>query len=307
MMKIAIAIVSITLTVMLIMQVYPLVTGGVNLENTEELTIGLNGTELELKGEYVLESSIKQDISDVTVDVYVTSKDNSQVKSLVSIEPFSVSPDNPTKTITIDESIPVAEMMIFFVTDNLDNDSPGMRLPITIAVKGSYSNHLAGIDIKMTYNLPISETASIGLGSVVTAEDGNLSQATLNIENIGAQFAGLIPAEGANFSFSIGGHELDFSAIGAGEGLGITLGTGDINKDSIESEIRGILETLKNKETGAAEVSFNGMSFTFDPGELADEHISDERREQINECIEQVEGICETLYTFLDAIAAMGA
>lgn len=306
-MKIAIAIVSITLTVMLVMQVYPLVSGGIDVQNEEDLSITLNGTKLEITGTYNVVSTIKQDISNLTIEAYVASHDGNQRKNLVTIDPFTINPDNPSKLIVIDESIPIAELMVFFITDNMAKDGPGMVLPITIAISGSYSNNLAGIDMEMTYNVPISNTATIGLDETKYHEtsDGELQSVGIKIGDIGLE--GLLPDIGdveGTFTFNFGGHELNFEAGLIGGDIGVGLFTGD-PEASIQDEIQAILDILTEGADADLTLEFNGEVITFNPGDLMKENLDESERIRITECMEQVEGICESLYEFLDMFAAM--
>lgn len=300
-MKIAILMVTIALVAMLVISVVPLVTGGVDVKTEEEANISYDLAEVQIKGRYAVVSSIDQDISDLVIEAYLQSRDGNSRSDLVSIGPVSINKENPKADIVIDSRIPIAEIALFFVADNMDKGTPGLNLPITIHVKGSYSNNLAGIDMKLVYNIPLSETGQFSIGTTKSTASG-VSHAEINLTGIGGDAAALIPAGGAEFSIDLpDGKSLDLQVVKDGDDVKLIIGTDDDDNVSIKDVIDTALELMKSKSDEVISFEFAGgggppTEYSFSPSDLNDP----EKAEMAEKYISQIEGISGSLESLLE-------
>lgn len=299
-MKISITVVSLALTVMLVVSAAPLVMGGVNVENTTPVEIGSSGTDVTITGEYTVTSKLTQDISDLMIKAYLVSRDATVTKDLVQVGPVTINPDNPEVKITLNQRIPAAELAIFYVSDNMGSGETGLSLPVTIEVKGSYSNNLAGVNMKMVFKIPLSETGSINVdpSAKKVTGDGEISQAAVSVNGIDPGLSGLIPAGGAEFQATIDGVGIGFQITKDGSGnLELTLNSTDVDNLSIMEGVNTLLDSIKNADGKTINFEFNGESHSFD--------TSDVDSETVKQYSEQIEGICESLEMFLKAYDKM--
>ena len=226
-MKIAILLVTIALVAMLAISTIPLVTGGVNVETEEEVNITYDLAAVNVTGKYTVVSSIDQDISDLVIEAYLQSRDVNSRRDLVSVGPVTINKEHPKADIII--AIPIAEVALFFVADNMDKETPGLNLPVTIHVKGSYSSNLAGIDMRLVYNIPLSDTGGFSIGNTKTTESGDVSHAEISLTGIDGLASDLVPEGGAEFSVSLpGGKSL---VIAGGMGAGCRLFSNELSPD----------------------------------------------------------------------------
>ncbi len=312
-MKLAITAVTIALVVMLVTSAMPLMMGGVDIKTDEDLTVTSNLATVDIKGEYTVVSSIEQDISDLTIEAYLLSKDGSMRMDLVpKVPPVTLSKENPEQKITINQSIPIAEVALFFVTDNMDNTTTGLKLPVTIRVAGTYSNNLAGIDMAVTYDVMLSQEGSFHAGIPTLTSDGEVSKAELTLSGFEetSLIAGIIPETGVDFSVTVGGKEIDLSVTKDGGDINLDIETGDLSSTSIMSVVDELLEAIESESTEPIEFEFvdgkgNPTSFSFVPANIASENP--ELAEDAQKYSAQIEGISESLRTFLDKYAEMGA
>ncbi len=311
-MKIAITAVSIALVVMLVTSVMPLVMGGVDIKTDEKLQINYDLAAVDITGKYTVVTSIEQDISDLTIEAYLLSRDGSMRKDLIKpVGPVTLTKENPDVAIVIDESIPIAEVALFFVTDNMDKDTPGLVLPVTIRVTGTYSNNLAGIDMAVTYDMPLSQTGSFSMTTPTLAEDGEISKAELTLSGFEetSMIADIIPAAGVDFSVTIGGREVSLAIDKDGDDIKLDVETGDLSGTSILSVVDEIMEAVKNGSDETIEFEFvdgNGdpTVYSFSPADVYSENP--EIAEKAEEYSAQIEGISASLAEFLVKFAALG-
>ncbi len=309
-MKIAIMAVSIALVVMLVTSVMPLVMGGVDLRDDESLQLNPNAAALDITGKYTVVSSIDQDISDLTVEAYLLSRDGTMKKELVSIGPVTIDKDHPEVPIVIDESIPVAELALFFVTDNMDKETPGLVLPVTLHIAGSYSNNLASVDMTVTYDTLLSDTGSFSIGNTKHTSGGEISKAELSLSGIDTEsmLDGIIPAGGVEFTVSIGGKSLDLTVDESGGDIGLAIETGDLSSTSIMSVINDLMDAMTSGseetiEFDIANESGTPQHYTFSPAQIYSDNP--ELAEAAEKYTAQLEGISESLDTFLKKYAEM--
>lgn len=296
-MKLCIMAVSVALVAMLVISAAPIVMGGIDVENEEEIQLQVDGTYLHISGKYIVESSIDQDISDLLIEAYLKSKDGSQTMSLISIGPKKIV-KGESCVIDLDQNIPMAELAVFFVTDNMDNEEAGIKLPINIHLKGTYSNNLAGLDMNLVYEYQVSETAQfkIDKSKTETTDDGEISKAALTITNVDEMLKTYIPDD-ATFSVTMGGKELNLVIDKSGEDLALSIETGDLDADSISSVVHSILDAVAAGDDEVIEFTFSGEHYAVNPAELD--------TEEAKKYIAQVEGMMGSLDMFLDKYAEM--
>ncbi len=296
-MKLCIMAVSIALVAMLVISAAPIVMGGIDVENEEpiEVKVDSTGTILLITGRYVVESSIDQDISDLLIEAYLKSKDGSQTMSLIKIGPEKIVKGQKT-VIELDESIPLAELAVFFVTDNMDNEEAGIKLPINIHLKGTYSNNLAGLDMNLVYEYEVSQTAQfkINTGETKTTPDGEISKASLTITNVDEMLKDLVPDDAA-FNVTIGGKEINLAIDKDGDDLKLAIETGE-ESDSISDIVHSILDAVK-------EGSDEPITFNFSGGDPVTIIPSDVQPD--DEQLAQLESVMGSIDMFLDKYADM--
>ena len=308
-MKIAILIVTIALVAMLAISTIPLVTGGVNVEKVEEISINPNGATINITGHYNVVSSIDQDISDLVIEAYLLSRDGNVKKDLISVGPITINKENPNADIIIDSKIPIAEVALFFVTDNMNKETPGLSLPVTLHVKGSYSSNLAGIDMRLVYNIPLSDTGQFSIGNTKTTASGEVSHAEIELSGIaeGQMLDSLVPNGESSLSLELpGGKAIEISIDKDSSGnVKLTLGTGDEDNDSIAALIEQTLDMLKNESTDSITFSYetggDSGGYTFSPSDIKDS----EKAEEAKKYISQLEGVSSSLESLLEKYKSM--
>lgn len=299
-MKLSIAVVSLALTAMLLVSAAPLVMGGVNIEETTPLTLSNNGANLDIVGEYTVVTSIEDDISNLVVNAYMVSRDGAVTKNLVQVGPVTIDKQNPNCSIEINESIPIAEVAIFFISDNMNSGVEGIVLPITLEASGTYKNNLAGLHLKVTFEAKLSQTGSISVdttpGATKTTEGGEISKATVNITDV-PDLVGLVSSD-TSFSLEIGGKTLNLDVVLDGtEDIKLILESDDPDNVSIKDQINTILNAVKNSEDKEITFAFGtNPPETFNTNDLSD---------AASQYMEQIEGICGSLEMFLDKYAEL--
>ena len=297
-MKLCIAAVTITLAAMLVISAAPIVMGGVNVEKEEDIQIVMNGANLEISGKYIVESSMDREINDLMLEAYLQSKDG-QTMTLFKVPSTTIS-KGKTAVIDLSQSIPIAEVAVFFITDNMDNgETKGVVLPINIHIKGSYSDNLAGLDMHLVYDYVISETGSfkIDKDNTETTTSGEISKAKLDITGVDPSFTDLIPSGGATFEVEIGGKTITLDIDSTGDEVNLEILTGDLDNTSISEVIHDILDAVDNKSDEVISFDFGGETYEVNPSEID--------TEQAQEYMDQIEGIVGSLDSFLKKYADM--
>ncbi|MBR1973684.1 MAG: hypothetical protein IKA33_03315 [Candidatus Methanomethylophilaceae archaeon] len=175
-MKALITIVSLALTVMLVMSVVPLVTGGIEVENTEELAVVQESSNLAISGEFTVKSSLPRDITGLTFCIDAISADDETLKGVRIVEmPDRTIKSNSSTVIKIDESVNIAEVIVFLLADN-NNGEPGMYLPLRITVCADYGA-IAGLDLELNMVVKLSDSGVLE-SDVDRNSDGEVCSAT---------------------------------------------------------------------------------------------------------------------------------
>lgn len=307
-MKIAIMAVTISLVAVLVISALPLVMGGVNVRTDEDLQVTPNGLSVDITGKYTVVSSIDQDISDLTLEAYLVSRDGSMTKELIKIGPETIDKDHPEVPLVIDASIPMAEVALFFVTDNMDNSEPGLVLPVTVHVKGTYNSNLAGVDMSMVFNIPLSDTGSFTATAPTLTGSGEVSHAEVTLSGLSAgsmadQIMDALPPGGTEFTMNFGGKELIISIDKVGDDITLDVGTGDEANDSIMSVINDVLDAIKDNSTETVSFDVAGEHYEFSPSDI--ESADPAVKENVEKYMTQIEGVSDSLGLFLKKYAEM--
>jgi hypothetical protein len=217
--------------------------------------------------------------------------------TLISVGPKKIV-KGETCIIDLNQDIPMAELAVFFITDNMDNEEAGIKLPINIHVKGTYSNNLAGLDMNLVYEYQVSETGQFKIDKdhTETTTDGEISKASLIVTNVDSELKSLIPDD-ATFNVTIGGKEISLVIDTSGEDITLGIETGDLSSDSISSVIHTILDAVEAGSDEPITFEFNGESHTVNPSEID--------TEEAKKYITQIEGMMGSIDMFLDKYAEM--
>ncbi|MBP5395213.1 MAG: hypothetical protein J6Y18_04855 [Candidatus Methanomethylophilaceae archaeon] len=304
-MKLSIMAVSIALVAMLVISAAPIVMGGIDVENEDPIKIEVvGGAYLQITGTYVVESSIDQDISGLLFEAYLLSKDKSQTMSLIKVGPKDITKGDKVPLV-LDSTIPLAEIAVFFITDNMDNEEAGIKLPINIHVKGTYSNNLAGLDMNLVYEYKISDTAQIKIdkdpSKYKETSSGEVAKAGLIIDNVDPMLNDYIPDD-ASFNVTIGSgddkRDISVQIEKDGDDIKLVIEAGDSGTDySISEVLHTILDAINAGTDETISFDFNGDTHDFNPAD-----IDSQEKEKY---LEQVEGMMDSLDMFLDKYAEM--
>ena len=193
-MKALITIVSLALTVMLVMSVVPLVTGGIEVENTEELAVVQESSNLAISGEFTVKSSLPRDITGLTFCIDAISADDETLKGVRIVEmPDRTIKSNSSTVIKIDESVNIAEVIVFLLADN-NNGEPGMYLPLRITVCADYGA-IAGLDLELNMIVKLSDSGVLE-SDADRNSDGEVYSATAKFYgNDGDMIVDLVPED----------------------------------------------------------------------------------------------------------------
>ena len=204
-MKALITIVSISLTVMLIVTAAPLVMGGIEVENTEEITITQDGSNLDIQGILTIKSSLPKDITNLIIRIDAISLDD---KNLDGVTIYDSSPRTIEKgtneIININRSVNIAEVLMFILADT--GSEVGIFLPIQISVSADYGG-LAGFDMKAVSVVKLSEEGYLECDVTKNNEGEIYSASAIYHGNAGDMLMDLIPAEGLAAEISVLGDD----------------------------------------------------------------------------------------------------
>ena len=243
-MKTLIMIVSLALTLMLVMSAAPLIMGGVDIENTDPISIEQvdGGANIRIYGTMTVKSSLPKDIEDLEfgIDAISTKTDKPIAIEIVHVGPETV-PSGGNLPVHIDSKISMAEVAMLILADN--NGGTGIYLPLKIQIKAGYSG-LAKIDLGMNMTVPLSDNGGIS-ADIQKNSEGKIKTVEATIAGDAAdQLSALIPNTGMSAGISIEGVSeslsLDVTKDGSGN-VSININTGsekaitDLMKEMVES------------------------------------------------------------------------
>lgn len=227
-MKTLITIVSLALTVMLIMTAAPLVMGGIEVENTEEITVTQNGSNLDIEGVLTVKSSLPKDITDLTISIDAVSTKEDGLKGVnIWNYPARTVKQGSEAVIDIDASVNIAEVIVFLLADT--GDKKGIYLPIQISISAEYGG-LAGFEMEVISIVELSKEGQIS-SSVKMNDAGKAYSATAEFTGTdGDMILDLIPDGGLDARLYVEGSSLDSVDISInkdGNRVSVTINTGD--------------------------------------------------------------------------------
>ncbi len=261
-MKMLITIVSLALTVMLIMTAAPLVMGGIEVENTEEITVTQDGSNLDIKGVLTVKSSLPKDIKDLTISIDAVSTKEDGLKGVKLWEyPSRTIKQGSNAVIEIDASVNIAEVIVFLLADSAGQK--GIYLPIQISISAEYGG-LAGFEMDVLSVVELSKEGSLEK-DVEKNNDGKISSATAEFTGTdGDMILDLIPEGGLNAQLYAVGSDVDPILIDinkTGNDVSVTIRTGDDHETSV-----GIIELAEQllADDGSLFIKAQGGSVPLD-------------------------------------------
>ncbi len=261
-MKTLIMIVSLALTLMLVMSAAPLIMGGVDIENTDPISIEQvdGGANIRIHGTMTVKSNLPKDIEDLEfgIDAVSTKTDKPIAIEIVHVGPETV-PSGGNLPIHIDSKISMAEVAMLILADN--NNGTGIYLPLKIQIKSGYSG-LAKIDLGMNMTVPLSDDGAITTDAQKNSE-GKIKTVEATIAGDAAdQLSALIPNTGMSAGISIEGvsESLSLNVTKDGSGnVSMNINTGsekaitDLMKEMVESGNDAKITVGSNEYTVTAE------------------------------------------------------
>ncbi|MFA6709743.1 MAG: hypothetical protein WC067_00115 [Candidatus Methanomethylophilaceae archaeon] len=162
--KIFVILISLSLLALVMLAVYPVATGGLNVTQDEELTVEIDPVVpiyFDITGQLTITSTLPYDISDVDPHIYMESTDKSVRVDLYKEGKFTI-PSNESHTVTIDSRVLIPELLLFLIVDNQESVSEtGMYLPLTIEVNGSYMQEMMNLSIDADIDAKVVESGHV--------------------------------------------------------------------------------------------------------------------------------------------------
>lgn len=193
-MKALITIVSLALTIMLITSVAPLLSGGIEVENTEELTVVQESSNIAISGEFTVKSNLPRDITGLTFSIDAISADDTTLKGVNIVKlPERTVESNSSTVIKINESVNIAEVIVFLLADNKDGTG-GMYLPLRVSVSADYGA-IAGLDVELNMLVKLSDNGTL-VSEGLRNSDGEVWSATASFSgHEGDMIIDLVPED----------------------------------------------------------------------------------------------------------------
>ena len=179
-MKIAIALISVVLIFAVFTSVAPILSGGLDFSTEEEATVAINGTDLEIKGKYIITSNMDNQIRGLKAQVYTYLSDTNDELLLVSQGPYTLNKGD-TVTIDINEKISLVEIAMYILAENSGSEEDGLYLPLKIQFGGEFVN-IAGLDMSMNLKIKISENGKISNFDIVKTPENEVKSVGCTLE-----------------------------------------------------------------------------------------------------------------------------
>ena len=227
-MKALITIVSLALTIMLITSVAPLLTGGIEVENTEELTVVQESSNIAISGEFTVKSSLPRDITGLTFSIDAISADDTTLKGVNIVKlPERTIESNSSSVIKINESVNIAEVIVFLLADNKDGTG-GMYLPLRVSVSADYGA-IAGLDVELNMLVKLSNNGTL-VSEGLRNSDGEVWSATASFSgHEGDMIIDLVPEDTIKAELYVEGITDKISIVinKVGNEMSVTISTSD--------------------------------------------------------------------------------
>jgi len=184
--KIFVVLISLSLLALVVLAVYPVATGGLNVTQDEELTIETDPMVpiyFDITGQLTITSTLPYDINDVNPQIYMESADKSVRVNLYSEGEFTIL-KNGSHTVIIDSQVLVPELLLFLIVDNQGSSSEtGMYLPLTIEVNGSYMQKMMKLGINADIDAKVVESGHVE-DTITEYSGGNLIKITCAVTDV---------------------------------------------------------------------------------------------------------------------------
>ncbi|MBO5653993.1 MAG: hypothetical protein J6V08_03300 [Candidatus Methanomethylophilaceae archaeon] len=227
-MKALITIVSLALTIMLITSVAPLLGGGIEVENTEELTVVQESSNIAISGEFTVKSNLPRDITGLTFSIDAISADDTTLKGVNIVKlPERTVESNSSTVIKINESVNIAEVIVFLLADNKDGTG-GMYLPLRVSVSADYGA-IAGLDVELNMLVKLSDNGTL-VSEGLRNSDGEVWSATASFSgHEGDMIIDLVPEDTIEAELYVEGITDKISIIinKVGNEMSVTISTSD--------------------------------------------------------------------------------
>ncbi|MFA5452327.1 MAG: hypothetical protein WC248_01980 [Candidatus Methanomethylophilaceae archaeon] len=193
--KLFVILISLSLLALVVLAVYPVATGGLNVTQDEELTIETDPTipiYFDITGQFTITSTMPYDINDVNPQIYMESADKSVRVDLYNEGEFTV-PSNGSHTVIIDTKVLIPELLLFLIVDNQSSTSEtGMYLPLTVEVGGSYMQNMMRLDINADIDAKVVDSGHVE-NTVTEYSGGNLIKITCVMTDVEGTLVSMIP------------------------------------------------------------------------------------------------------------------
>lgn len=193
--KLFVILISLSLLALVVLAVYPVATGGLNVTQDEELTIETDPTipiYFDITGQFTITSTMPYDINDVNPRIYMESADKNVRVYLYNESEFTV-PSNGSHTVIIDTRVLVPELLLFLIVDNQSSTSEtGMYLPLTAVVGGSYMQNMMKLNINADIDARVVESGHVE-NTVTEYSGGNLIKITCLMTDVKGTLISMIP------------------------------------------------------------------------------------------------------------------
>ncbi len=279
-MKILTTLVSLSLVVLLAFAILPIASGGINTGDPTSLNAEVQGSDLKVSGEITLISSLNEDVENVRLHIYC----KSETGNIEILDQTQTLTAGSTTTIPISASVPIAEALIHTLNYNAEKTTPGIVLPVTIGISGTYFHSMLGFDFELDYNLQVSSTGTLDINKTEDA-DGNVTAVNVTVEDFvdSDLIASMVPEGSRTASVSVGGSQVNLNLDRIGGR--ITVGISSADNEVLKTVLDEMFQKAEQGET---------ISFVYDG-------------QTVSMDTESLEGLVNVMKGLVDTAAAMGA
>lgn len=231
-MKFATTIVTLVLVVMLVIAILPIAAGGISPGETTDMTATVEDGELRLTGGLSIMSSLSEDVEDVRIRMYSQSGSG----TLEIMDSTVTLTAGGATDVPIDVRVPIAEAVVYMINVNADKDVPGIGLPVTISIDGTYFHRMLGFGFALDYEVPLSESGTISVDSVRNSA-GEVSRVDVSISGLSESdmMFQFIPEDTQEATVSVGGSEVTVSLGRTGDSAKVTVSGGDALRQTLDA------------------------------------------------------------------------